>query len=146
MAPRKSTHVPPKKQKEPQPGELRLDQEWQRSSMMEKNILVLVAKGILPDRATAGWRPSNGEPYPMPNTNEVIVFADYFLRGFGVPRHLFLHRLLDYYEISLCHLHPNSIFHVSIFIHLCEAFLGILPHFNLLRHLFMLMKSSGGGS
>jgi hypothetical protein len=25
-------------------------------------------------------------------------------------------------------LNPNGIFHISVFVHLCEAFLGIKPH------------------
>jgi hypothetical protein len=33
-----------------------------------------------------------------------------------------------------------------IFIHFCETFLGVLPHFNLFRHLFWLKKKGGGGS
>ena len=36
------------------------------------------------------------------------------------------------------HLTPNSILHISIFVHLCEAFLGIEPHFDLFCHLFQL--------
>ena len=34
------------------------------------------------------------------------------------------------------HLTPNSFVHLSVFIHLCEAFLGIEPHFELFRFLF----------
>jgi hypothetical protein len=33
--------------------------------------------------------------------------------------------LCDYYRISICKLHPNSILSVSIFITLCESFLSI---------------------
>jgi len=33
-----------------------------------------------------------------------------------------------------------------VFIHFCEVYLGILPHFNLLRHFFWLKKKGGGGS
>ena len=36
--------------------------------------------------------------------------------------------------------------HVSVFIHFCEAYLGILPHFNLFRHLFWWKKKGGSGS
>ena len=36
------------------------------------------------------------------------------------------------------HLTPNSILHISIFIHLCEAFLGIEPHFDLFQYFFHL--------
>ena len=36
------------------------------------------------------------------------------------------------------HLTPNSILHISIFVHLCEAFLGIEPHFHLFQYFFHL--------
>ena len=39
--------------------------EWVSSLMGEAEINEMVDAGILLDRATAGWRPANGEPYPM---------------------------------------------------------------------------------
>lgn len=36
------------------------------------------------------------------------------------------------------HLTPKSILHISIFVHLCEAFLGIEPHFDLFSYCFHL--------
>lgn len=54
--------------------------------------------------------------------------------------------MLLYYGISLCHLNPNSICHISIFTNLCEAFLGIDPHFNLFCHFFYLKPFFGSGS
>jgi len=36
------------------------------------------------------------------------------------------------------HLNPNLIIHLSIFTHQCGAFLGIDPHFDLFRHLFIV--------
>ena len=54
--------------------------------------------------------------------------------------------MLEFQGVSLCNLHPNTILHISIFIHFCEAYLKILPHFNLFRHLFWLKKKGGGGS
>lgn len=53
---------------------------------------------------------------------------------------------MEFWAISLCNLHPNTILHVSIFIHFCEVFLGVLLHFNLFRHLFCLKKKGGSGS
>ena len=73
------------------------------------------------------------------------MFEDYFYRRFGIPIHPFLHRLIEYYAISLCNLGPNSILHVSIFIHFCEAYLGILLHFDLFRHFFYLKSHGGSG-
>ena len=40
--------------------------------------------------------------------------------------------------IQLHHLIPESILHIAIFIQLCEAFLGIHPHFDLFKSLFSL--------
>ena len=53
---------------------------------------------------------------------------------------------MEFWALSLCNLHPNTNLHISIFIHFYEAYLGILPHFNLFRHLFWLKKKGGGGS
>jgi hypothetical protein len=49
---------------------------------------------------------------------------------------LFLLGLLYFYGLELHHLNPNSICHIAIFIHFCEGFLGIEPHWDLFRFLF----------
>ena len=54
------------------------DKEWVPSCMGEAELERLVEAGVLPDRVTAGWRPTSGEPFSMPNTDEAIVFVDYF--------------------------------------------------------------------
>jgi hypothetical protein len=46
--------------------------------------------------------------------------------------------ILEFYGMSLHHLNPNSIVHIANFIHACEAFLGIRPHFALFRRIFFL--------
>ena len=101
---------------------------------------------MLPDRVTAGWRPARGESFPTSSGDELVVFEDYFYRGFGVLIHPFLHGLNDYYGISLCNLGSNSTLHVSVFIHFCEAYPGILPHFDLSCHFFCLKARGGSGS
>jgi len=126
--------------------EARRDEEWVPSRTGEAELNRLVEAGVLHDRATAGWRQALSEPFSTPHTNEVMVFEDYFWRGLGFPVHPFLRDLLDLWVVSLCNIHPNTILHISIFIHFYEAFLGILPHFNLFRYLFWLKKRGGGGS
>ena len=59
--------------------------------------------------------------------------------GIGVSLFFFFYGLLRYYRIQLHHLTPNSLVHISIFVHLFEAFLGIEPHFELFRFLFHLI-------
>jgi hypothetical protein len=71
------------------------------------------------------------------------VFEGYFYHGFGILVYPFLNSLINYYGINLCNLGPNSILHIAIFIHFYEAYLGILPHFDLFHHFFCL-KTVGG--
>ena len=53
---------------------------------------------------------------------------------------------MELWVVRLCNLHPNTILHISIFIHFCEAYLRILPHFNLFYPLFWLKKRGDTGS
>ena len=53
------------------------DKECVPSLMGETELNEMVEAGVLPDRVTAGWRPADDEPYPMPHTDEVVVFEDY---------------------------------------------------------------------
>jgi hypothetical protein len=102
-----------------------------QSTCSEEDINTLVFYGVLPDQATAGWRAAAGERFPTPDTDELVVFESFSIRSSGIPAHPFLRKLLHYYEIALCHLNPNSILHLAIFINLCEAYLGIDAYFNL---------------
>ena len=54
------------------------DEEWVPLRTGEAELERLVEAGMLPDRVTTGRRPASGEPFPMPNTDEAIVFEDYF--------------------------------------------------------------------
>jgi hypothetical protein len=83
-----------------------------------------------------------GEEFPTEDVKEQVVFASFFERGFNLPAGDFFRGLLFYYKLELVHLVPNSITVVSTFIHFCEAYLGMSPHFFLWRHLFCV-KSTG---
>jgi hypothetical protein len=54
----------------------------------------------------------------------------------------FFRGLLYYYKLELVHLIPNSITAISSFIYLCEAYMGILPHFLLWRYFFHAKKTT----
>jgi hypothetical protein len=81
---------------------------------------------------------------PTEGTDETVIFITHIERRFVVPASDFLRGLLQFYLIELVHLAPNSITIIVTFIHLCEAFLGITPHFNLWRHFFELKKTGKG--
>jgi len=58
---------------------VRHDKEWVASRTGEAELNRLVEAGVLSDHVTAGWRLALGEPFPMPHTEKVVVFEDYFL-------------------------------------------------------------------
>jgi hypothetical protein len=121
--------------------------EWWKSKSTEATINNLVGRGVLHNRELAGWWPAGSDSYPNTQPAEIVVFEDFFKRGFGVLVHSFLQGLCLFYEIGICNLYPNSILLVSVFIHLCEAYVGIQPYFDLFRYLFCLRKKgSQGGS
>jgi hypothetical protein len=51
--------------------------------------------------------------------------------GTALPVSPFFRGLLDFYSLNLTHLNPNFVLQIAVFVHLCEAFLGIIPHFGL---------------
>jgi hypothetical protein len=110
--------------------------------MTEAKIQALVDRRLLRSKAEVEWKAVVGEEFPTEHVKEQVVFASHFERGFNLPVGDFFHGLLYYYKLELVHLVPNSITIVSTFIHFCEAYLGILPHFLLWRHLFCV-KSTG---
>jgi hypothetical protein len=82
------------------------------------------------------WRPAKGEDIPTTNTKEILVFSTFFLRAFGLPACNVFRGLLHHYKIELVHLNLNSILQISIFVHLCEAFLVIPLSFPLFKNYF----------
>jgi hypothetical protein len=82
---------------------------------------------------------------PNRGDQQDLVFLTHIERRFGVLADDFLRGLLHFCRIELVHLAPNLITIIATFIHLCEAYLGIMPHFHLWRHLssvsFMLHQN-----
>jgi hypothetical protein len=101
-----------------------------------------VDRGLLRPQEEVEWKAAVGEEFPTEDVKDQVVFSLYFERGFNLPVGDFFRGLLYYYKLELVHLVPNSITVVSTFIHFCEAYLGISPHFLLWRHLFCV-KSTG---
>ena len=116
-----------------------------KSTVTEKDLLRMVADKVLPEKSLIGWRAADGELFPTANTGELVVFEPVFYQGFSLPTNKFFRGLLHFYGIELVHLNPNSILQITTFIHLCEAFLGIEPHFALFHHLFALRPIQRGG-
>jgi hypothetical protein len=107
---------------------------WVRSTMTEAKIEALVERGLLQSKTEVEWRAAVGEEFPSEDVKEQVVFVSFIERGFNLPAGDFFRGLLHHYRLELVHLVPNSITVVSTFIHFCEAYLGIPPHFLLWRY------------
>jgi hypothetical protein len=113
------------------------NKEVKKSKMKTKDLLALVNNGFLREKEMDMWRTAEGDPYPMEkNPDEVPMFAKFVERGLALPVSDFFNGLLKYYCIEYLNLNPNGIFHVSVFVHFCEAFVGIKPHWILFRKFF----------
>jgi hypothetical protein len=80
-----------------------------------------------------------GDAYPMErNPDEIPMFARFAECGLALLASDFFKGMLRYYDIEYLNLNPNGMFHVSVFVHFCEAFVGIKPHWVLFRKFFRL--------
>jgi hypothetical protein len=115
------------------------------SVVLEPDLFHLVDVGILPPKELCSWRICRGVTVPIEDTHESVVYIPFLICGLALPISPFFRSLLDFYNLNLTHLNPNSILQISIFVHLCEAYLGILPHFGLWRYLYHCRLGMAGG-
>jgi hypothetical protein len=106
------------------------------SVVSESNLLHLVDVGVLPPKELYSWRICHGVTVLTEDTHESVIYVPFLFHSLALPVSPFFCGLLDFYHLNLTHLNPNSILQISIFVHLCEAYLGILPHFGLWKYLF----------
>jgi hypothetical protein len=124
--------TPPTSPPRPNPNK-----EWKKSNAKSEDLLALVNNGFLCEKEMDMWHAAAGDPYPMEkNPDEIAMFAQFVERRLALPVSDFFKGLLKYYGIEYLNLNPNGIFHVSVFVHFCEAFVGIKPHRVLFRKLF----------
>jgi hypothetical protein len=119
------------------PPHLNPAKEYKKSKLKTEDLLALVHRGFLREKEMDVWNTAAGDPYPMEkNPDEIPMFAKFAERGLAVPVSDFFKDLLRYNGIEYLNLNPNGIFHVSVFVHFCEAFVGIKPHWILFRKFF----------
>jgi hypothetical protein len=119
------------------------NKEWKKSKAKTEDLLALVNSGFLREKEMDMWRAAAGDPYPMEkNPDEVPMFALFVERGLALSARDFFKGLLKYYGIKYLNLNPYGIFHVSVFVHFCEAFVGIKPHWILFRKFFRVKPQS----
>ena len=82
------------------------------------------------------WLLPRLEDASAPPDGYIVSFIPFHEGRLAMPTHCFFHGLLHYYGIKLRHLTPNGIQHITVFIAMCEGYLGIEPHFELWWYLF----------
>jgi hypothetical protein len=115
------------------------------SVVSESDLLHLVSVGVLPPKELCSWRIYHGVTVPTEDTHEFVIYIPFLIPGLALPISPFFRGLLDFYHLNLTHLNPNSILQVYIFVHLCKAYLGILPHFGLWKYLYHCRPGMAGG-
>ncbi|KAK1632398.1 hypothetical protein QYE76_006713 [Lolium multiflorum] len=127
------------------PGSIAKPGDWLASSITKRDEKRARSLGFSPDEGNVILPGAISRPNPP--AGFTVVFLSFLYRGLSLPAHEFLLRLLRTYEIQLWQLTPNSILHVAVFITLCEAFLGIEPHFGLWKKIFYVKRyNSSNGS
>jgi hypothetical protein len=115
------------------------------SVVSESDLLHLVDVGILPPKELCSWQICRGVTVPIENTHESVVYVPFLIRDLALPISPFFRGLLEFSNLNLTHLNPNSILQISIFVHLCEAYLEVLPHFGLWKYMYHCRLEMAGG-
>jgi hypothetical protein len=124
--------APPMSPPRPDPS-----REWKKSKTKTEDLLALLNSGFIPEKDMDSWRAAAGDPYPMEKSeDEIPMFVRFAERRLALPASDFFKGLLGYYDVEYLNLNPNGIFHTAVFVHFCEAFLGIKPHWILFRKFF----------
>jgi hypothetical protein len=119
--------------------DLRLS-EWERSKISNQDANLLKKLGFMKKEKMLIF--PGEESFPTPGIGYRVTFIDHLIRGLSTPIHEFLRGLLFVYGLQLHHLTPNSILHISIFITLCECFLGTPPNWGLWKRIFLVRRNS----
>ncbi|KAE8775196.1 hypothetical protein D1007_52343 [Hordeum vulgare] len=115
---------------------------WLGSDVNEELINALRHHRLLPPASQVSVRLPGSEASPAPVAGEVVVFAEHFYLGFGLPASSFFAEWLQFFGLQPHHLAPNAILQLAAFVVLCEGFVGIEPRVNLWRSLFFFKQQS----
>jgi hypothetical protein len=103
------------------------EQDGTPSTIMPSHLQKLVKHGFMAAAELEACRVLEDPAFPMPANGYVVSFMMFYERGFSMPPHRFLRSLLWHYSIELPHLTPSGVHHITTFMTMCEAYLGIDP-------------------
>lgn len=115
--------------------------EWGKAACSEESIVKIAAEGIFSPGELVEWRVPVKNETPTSSAMEdqfVVLSLTHIMCGLRIDASDFLVNVLTHYRIEWSHLTPNSITALSIFAHLCEAYLGVLPTLEVFAHFYRL--------
>jgi hypothetical protein len=119
------------------------ESSWPASEVTREHLQILVSKGYMTAAEFATYLLPVNPVSPAPSKGYVVVCAAFYEWGFGVPSHRFLRSLLQSYGLELHHLTHLRILHMTAFVTLCEAYIGIEPPLNLWSHFLRARLQQG---
>jgi hypothetical protein len=111
---------------------------WLVSTTTEDQLCDLVRDGLIQEKDFIDWKVPGQHRVPTPGPSEIVLFISFVRVSLCLSASAFLHCFLHYFGISLNHLTSNVVLHLSVFIHLYEAFIDIIPLISLFHFFFHL--------
>ncbi|WVZ84174.1 hypothetical protein U9M48_031231 [Paspalum notatum var. saurae] len=121
--------------------------EWGKAACSEESIQKLAADGVFRPGELVEWRVPVKDETPTTSAKEdqfVVLSLTHIMCGLRVDASDFLVSVLAHYGIEWSHLTPNSITALSLFAHLCEAYIGVPPTVEVFAHFYKLYHNMKG--
>jgi hypothetical protein len=117
---------------------------WAPSDITMDMLAAMERDEVIPEKAFIPYATAEGHEKPFCTTAQTVIFLDFFRCGFRFPASSFFASVLHFYGVEICHLNPNSFVMLSVFAHLCEAYLGTRPRLNIFRYFYYMKPLSKG--
>ncbi|CAN6271036.1 unnamed protein product [Urochloa humidicola] len=122
--------------------------EWGKAACSDESIEKWTAADVFRPGELVEWRAPTKDELPSPSIMEkdqfVILSLNHIMCGLRMDASDFLVSVLKHYGIEWSHLTPNSITVLSIFTHLCEAYLGVPPTVEVFAHFYRIYLKNKG--
>ncbi|KAE8788892.1 hypothetical protein D1007_37012 [Hordeum vulgare] len=115
---------------------------WLGSKRFVGHIEALRHRRMLPPASQVSVQILGAEIAPTLQDGEIVMVDEHFYMGFGFPASTFFSNWLIFFGLQPHHLAPNAILQLSVFVILCEGFLGIEPRLDLWQRLFFFKQQS----
>nr|CAB3486571.1 unnamed protein product [Digitaria exilis] len=121
--------------------------EWGNAACSEESVEKWTAADVFHPGELVECRVPTKDDTPSPSIlgdQFVILSLNHIMCGLRMDASDFMVSVLAHYGIEWSHLTPNSITALSIFAHLCEAYLGVPPTVEVFAHFYRLYRNKKG--